>query len=388
MQSFPFIDFLITGDGCRPLLRLLEEINGGQRFGTVPNLSYREDGRVKYGPREMLNDSDVVQADRQLLHSIPTARGCPLDCMTCGGSCHAFLGSGGYSPVTDYSVDSILEKLSQTPRDLARPLRVFLIHDPILTMGRERWGLLADEIHRMGINASFVIEFFLPHAKEDIHLIAEKLPGSCISFSPESMDEDVRSFHKNLRYANDELIMNLKTIAEIDDITMRVWYLAGLAKDSKASIDATVTFIEDFYRGIRNLEEDLLVYTEMLFIDPGSLAFNDPVRYGFNMLNKSLAEHIASFELPLFKYQLNYQTELLTRKQLFDLFLYMHNKMNRIYHANGILADAHYGRVRLYNKLLKKYEPKYDGALALDEQEAREREFATIGAHFRLDLGG
>lgn len=385
IRSYPFVDFVIVGDGSVPLLRLLEEVNGQQRYADVPNLIFRENGRISCGPRVVLNDAAIVEDDPEVSDSVPLGRGCPLSCITCGGSQPAMPRLSGWDAPIPYSVESIMRKLigaTSTPGQ-----GVFLIHDPLITLGRTTWEALMQEISHSGIPTNFLIEFFAPCPKEDIYRIARMLPGSFIQISAESMDEGVRAFHKNLRYSNDDLIATMDAVLDTGELRLAVWFLAGLANDSRSSVDQTLRFVREYYAKIDNVQRDLLMYNEMMFIDPGSLAFCDPKRHGYRLLHHSLAAHVDAFALPFFKHHIGYETTTLSRDDLFQLFLYMHEEMNAVYREAGVLTPEQYARVSRYNALLREYAPRYDVAVAMTPSSGRTKEFIALGTRLREELG-
>jgi|GEM_PF-3204616 len=386
MDRYPFIDFLVWGDGCIPLLKLTEEINGDGNFGGIPNLYYRENDSIRKGPVRRLNDHTIVATDREPLDSVTMARGCPLNCITCGGSQSAFDQLFSQNESREYSVETILGKIESIGTYAPHINHVFLIHDPILTIGRKKWNTILDEIHRNSFNMTFLVEFFMPHTVEDIRIIGDKIPGSSIQISPESMDEEVRSFHKQLRYSNSDLIENLDAIRDHSDLSMGVWFLTGLAGDSRATVDTTISFVEEYYRKITDVHRDLLMYNEMLFLDPGSLAFMNPEQYGYKLRLKTLEDHVQGFSMPLFKYQMNYETRSLSRDDIVSLFLYMHDRMNEIYLRCGVLNEVQHGRISLYNNLLRRFESKYDEAMRVSSPADRIHRFIKLGMEFRAAL--
>jgi radical SAM superfamily enzyme YgiQ (UPF0313 family) len=387
MNSFPFIDFLISGDGCVPLLKLIGQIKSKQDFSKIPNLIYREKGIVGKGPSRFLNDFNYVQNDDKMPPPIPTARGCLLRCITCGGSKYSSKNISNYTKFNVYSVESIMKKLFSLTSVLKENPHHLLVHDPFFTMGKAKWEILLDEIKKNKLNTRFSIEFFTPHSKGDILKIARSIPGSWVHISPESIDVNVRSFQKNLRYANKELVMNMDTINDTDNLSMQIWFMAGLAKDTNQSVDETLSFIKCYYKKLRHPERNIIKYNELLFIDPGSLAFDYSAQYGYRVINKSFLYHMNNFVLPIFKYQINYETEYFTRNRLFSLFLYIHNAMNKIYYEYKIIDQRCYDRATLYNNLLDKYAPEYDRALLIKNYLSRSKNFERIGNLFRKELG-
>ena len=386
MRLYPFIDFLIVGDGCIPLLGLIKQIKSNRDFSKVPNLLYRQREKIKKGKNIFLNDFIYEQNNNSLVRSIPTSRGCPLQCITCGGSKYSFRKICNYTEIHIYSIESIMKRLFDLTKKHEKNLHLFLIHDPLLTLGKRNWEILLDEIKRNRLNISFSIEFYLPHSKEDIFNIADKVPGSLIDISPESIDENVRRFHKNIKYANEDLIMNISVINNIKSLSMGVWFMAGLAEDTKSSIDKTLLFIKEYYLKIKNKKKNIFQYNELLFIDPGSLAFDYPSKYGYKLINKTFLSHMESFAMPIFKYQINYETRHYSRNQLFNQFLYIHNEMNKVYYENNVISKIIYNRITLYNNLLRKYSPRYDEALLEKSHLIRYKKFTDIGNLLRAEL--
>jgi hypothetical protein len=54
------------------------------------------------------------------------------------------------------------------------------------------------------------------------------------------------------------------------------------------------------------------------FLDPGSLAFEQPEKYGYRVLFRTLDEHRQALVQPSWKHSLNYETEWMTRQQIVE----------------------------------------------------------------------
>jgi len=381
MKSFPFIDFVVIGDGSVPVVELLHQIKGKKDFSKVPNLLYREGKKIRESPRAELNDFIWIQENQPTSDSIALGRGCPLQCLHCGGSRYSSESILGYKRPQSYSIDSILDKISKVAGTLGgngeKPL-VFLVHDPFVTIGKKQWYQLLDEIKRSGIQVRLLIEFFIPHPPEDVYKIAETVPGSDIHISPESMDEHVRDAQKNRHFTNQAYINLFDTVNDIDHLGLNVWFMTGMAEDTRASVEKTLSFVKEYYSKIKNYEKKKMKYNEMLFLDPGSLGFDLP-KTGYKVLYKTFAENMMSFAAPHFKYQINYRTQHLDRKQIFDLTMYMHHEMNRLYLDHGVIAPDLYRKVEKYNDLLVEFAPKYDLAFTERHPKKRAERFLKLG---------
>lgn len=137
------IDFVIRGEGEKPLLRLMEELKkAAPDLESVPGLNYRaEDGRIASTPdAELISDLDslpfpardlVLDSDYSRLqtHIVATARGCPYMCAFCSDR---RLWNG---KVRRRSVGNVMEELKMLNRDY--PLKTLQIVDGTFTYDRQ-----------------------------------------------------------------------------------------------------------------------------------------------------------------------------------------------------------------------------------------------------------
>jgi len=97
-SSYPFIDYIIIGDGQIPFIRLLEHLEGRIPIENVPSLIYRHNGSIRHNTREFLsieelsipNFSDLPleiyrsdKRNKQVILPYQVTRGCPYNCSFC-----------------------------------------------------------------------------------------------------------------------------------------------------------------------------------------------------------------------------------------------------------------------------------------------------------------
>ena len=97
-EALEHADFVVRGEGERPLMAFIDAWEGAQDYSSVPNLSCRRDGLIAHNPMLAFSkDLDEIPApDFSLLRKsgrrrlgertiIPvlTSRGCPFDCSFC-----------------------------------------------------------------------------------------------------------------------------------------------------------------------------------------------------------------------------------------------------------------------------------------------------------------
>jgi len=85
------------------------------------------------------------------------------------------------------------------------------------------------------------------------------------------------------------------------------------------------------------------------FLDPGSLAFEQPERYGYRILFRRLEAHRQALTSPSWKYSLNYETEWMTRQQIVDTAYEAILRLNRLKARYGVISRqmAEVGEERL-----------------------------------------
>lgn len=136
------VDMLCDGEGEKPLLELMEQLENYPDVH-VPGIWVKtESGVRKFGPAQLVSDLDSVPLpDKEIFYSqlpwlscgylIATGRGCPYSCTFCGNNTlrHAYKGKGRY--VRKRSVDNVMEEMIKA-RDQYSP-GFFNIIDDCLT---------------------------------------------------------------------------------------------------------------------------------------------------------------------------------------------------------------------------------------------------------------
>lgn len=103
LKNFPVFDAIIRGEGEVPFLRYLQKVKNGTELHDLPNLSYRDDSKIRETPityiaseLDHLNFTNLSFMDHYeeyfrlceeavIPFSIMIARGCPFNCPFCGG---------------------------------------------------------------------------------------------------------------------------------------------------------------------------------------------------------------------------------------------------------------------------------------------------------------
>jgi len=162
MLNHPSIDFLIRGEGERPLVEFLKAWSGSRSFGRVPNLGFKENGRLVLNkiednfPIEEIPHPDFSDLkkenylfEKQPLSFLITSRGCPHRCSFC--SVHLTFGNG-------YRKRRIEDILREIEKRYGEGIRVFDFEDDHLTFHAAEMKTLCGKLIEMfrGKNIRFL----------------------------------------------------------------------------------------------------------------------------------------------------------------------------------------------------------------------------------------
>jgi len=92
-----------------------------------------------------------------------------------------------------------------------------------------------------------------------------------------------------------------------------------LPEQTPESVSQTLDYCEYLYKRF-NSDKRIFLFIGPLspFLDPGSLCFENPERYGYKVIHRTLAEHRAALTRPSWKETLNYETRWMSRQQIVD----------------------------------------------------------------------
>ena len=155
-------------------------------------------------------------------------------------------------------------------------------------------------------------------------------PNFCLEISPESHDPEVRRA-SGRNYSSEALEQTLSDALEAGCRRLDVFFMIGLPRQTPQSVMDTIDychFLFDRFKGDKRLS--LFIAPLSPFLDPGSLGFEQPERYGYRILFRTLEEHRQALLSPSWKYSLNYETEWMTRQQIVDTSYEAILRLNRL----------------------------------------------------------
>jgi radical SAM superfamily enzyme YgiQ (UPF0313 family) len=317
LETFDVVDIIVRGDAEAPLLALAQRLLAGPPrtaagapiLDDLPNITYRDGGRVKEAPLgycaasddlARLNYADIdfldhhdayfvheyivtdVEAaraaeDKSIYRGrwIATARGCKYECAYCGGckSAHQRLANrDGIVPRPPEAVVAELGRLAEN-----RVIQASLSYD-IAEMGRDYWRAFFSELRESGIKIGLYNEFFQLPEGRFIQAFARSvdMAHSCLAVSPLSGNERVRRLNGK-HYGNPELFNTLDRL-NMYNVPIFVYFSLNLPGEDDETIQETVELAKQIY-GLYP-SSLLKILTSCHTIDPLSPMSQHPERFG------------------------------------------------------------------------------------------------------------
>jgi len=406
IRKYPQVDYVVRGDSTEePLCQLIKAIKAGGDLSEIPNLTWRDGGEVTVNPLTHLPaDLNAVAIDyghimrqvaryRDLSGYIPftnwfsypltavfTCRGCTHRCKTCGASERALKGMEGRTRPAYRDPVLLARDIITVQRHLNAP--IFIIGD-ILQPGGAYAETLLRELRKSKIKNHVVYEFFRPPSGDMVEEIARTTPNFNIQISPESHDEAVRKAFGR-PYSNKELESFLGEAVRVGAKRIDLFFMTGLPKQDSDSVLETAEYCRhllEHYGGAKTLFPFISPLAP--FLDPGSMVFEEPERFGYRLLFRTLEEHRQALEGPSWKYFLNYETQWMTRDDIVYSTYEGGRRLNALKGELGVippaLAAAIDERIRGAVEMMQ----RIDAIVDTMEGKKREQALRRLGIHVR-----
>jgi B12-binding domain/radical SAM domain protein len=359
-MEYPEVDYVLRGDSTEaPLADLLFCLREGREPLEVPNLTWRDvSGAVRVNPLSHVPETmelrpidhtfmvRAVLRDRDLSSNMPfrdwleypmgagiTCRGCTHNCVTCGGSEYAFRRFFGRDKPAFRPPEALAEDL----KDIRGFGQGFMI-----VVGDIRQGGMAYADRFLDEMAVFedpiTLELFTPATGDFLWRVGEALPNFSLEISLESHDEDVRrAFGKH--YSNEAVERTVERAFDAGCKRLDIYFMIGLPKQTRTSVMDTVAYCGELLDRYGQ-EGRLHPFVSPLapFLDPGSMAFEEPERHGYTIFHRTLEEHRAALLSPSWKDVLNYETEWMSRQDIVLSSYEASLELNRIKLRHGLMS--------------------------------------------------
>jgi B12-binding domain/radical SAM domain protein len=360
VMEYPEVDYVVRGDSTEaPLAQLLTCLRESREPLEVPNLTWRDaSGTVRVNPLSNVPETiglrpidhtfmvRAVLRDRDLTSNMPfrdwleypmgagiTCRGCTHKCVTCGGSEYAFRRFYGREKPAFRPPEALAEDLKDI-RGFGQGFMIVV--GDIRQAGMTYAQRFLDEM--AVFKDPITLELFTPATDDFLSRVGEALPNFALEISLESHDEKVRrAFGKH--YSNEAVERTVERAFGAGCKRLDIYFMIGLPEQTRMSVMDTVAYcgeLLDRYGQDGKLHP--FVSPLAPFLDPGSMAFEEPERHGYRIIHRSLEEHRAALLSPSWKDVLNYETDWMRREDIVLSSYESSLELNRIKLSHGLMS--------------------------------------------------
>ena len=374
LLHYPEIDYVLRGDSIEePFRQLMDCITNRREPEVVPNLIWRDSqGKIRENPfshisvdlsnvmvghydniiRSVIRYRDLASYTpfkgwlRYPITAVLTCHGCTENCVVCGGSTTAFRRFFNREKAVFRSPQAVVQDVKQIGRFSNGP--IFILGD-LRQPGEDYAYQVLRLLQKERVKNQLIFEIFTPAPKDFLHQMSLCSPNFCLEISPESHDPEVRKAAGKY-YSSQELEQTLGDALDTGCGRLDMFFMIGLPQQTPQSVMDNIDYCDYLlqkFRGDKRLS--LFIAPLSPFLDPGSLGFEQPERYGYHILFRTLEEHRQALLAPSWKYALNYETEWMTRQQIVDTTYEAILRLNRLKAKYGVISKqmAEAGEQRL-----------------------------------------
>ncbi len=381
LLQYPEIDYVLRGDSTEePFRQLMDCITNRKEPAAVPNLVWRDNqGKIQENPfshvpadlsNVMVNHyGNIVRSVlryRDLISYIPfkgwlhypitavlTCRGCNENCVICGGSAATSRRFYNRKKVVFRSPQLVAKDVKQIGRFSNGP--IFILGD-LRQPGEDYPCEVLHLLQKDKVKNQLIFELWSPASRDLLHQMSLASPNFCLEISPESHDPEIRKIIGR-HYSNEAMEQTISDALDVGCGRLDIFFMVGLSQQTPQSVMDTIDYCDHLFQKFRG-DKRLCLFIAPLspFLDPGSLAFERPERYGYRILFRTLEEHRQALLSPSWQYSLNYETEWMSRQQIAETSYQAILRLNRLKAKYGVIpkrmAEASEQRIKAASEMM------------------------------------
>jgi B12-binding domain/radical SAM domain protein len=346
IQKYKFVDAVIRGEAEKPFLEFMNGLKPDGGIKASPNLTYRNQKgetvvTALMPPSKNLDEYEYTRFD--LLEpkisvygieskprwSLVVGRGCVYNCSICGGSAYSYKTYLGMDKPSFRSPAKIVEDIKRLNSQGIR--NIGLYQDP--RMGGKKYAKeLIEALKGETLNMDRLsLDLLVPADEEFIKSIADIGRQVIVHICPDSGCDAVRK-KLGRPYSTEELLETIQLCHKYL-IPVTTFFSVGLAGETRDQVLETL----DLWAELSSLDTLTLAKTNYwelgcsipvggpimgpIVLDPGSLAFDSPEKFGYKLKYKTLEAYIQGLSEPSWHQWLNYETDLLTLEEIVALIM-------------------------------------------------------------------
>ncbi len=342
MQTMPWVDYILAGDlQEQAIVNLAAFLEKNGDLSLIRNLIYRDrNGRIKENPRE--NRADAIKKvfiDYKILarNTIkymdvlghmpyydwirnPEAftvieHGCQFNCGFCGGSNFAYNSNYGNGSPLFREPKTIAEEIELVHDIIGSP--VFIAGD-LNVAGEKFYSKFFTEIKERGIDIPLLTEYFVPPSESYFESLRKAFPDFTAEISPESSSEKIRQM-AGRGYTNHDLEKSINYAKKNGCRKFDLYFTIGIPGQKEEDVYVDIEYSNKLRDATESGGTKIFSFISPLspFLDPGSIYYEHPERYGIKLFASSLKDYYNLLDRgKSWSDYLNYETDSMTRKDI------------------------------------------------------------------------
>ncbi len=366
LEAHPYVDAVALGDTTEEAVeQIVERVDRGRGLEGIPGVAWRDaDGRIRLEPpRDPPQTLDPYEVDHRILvkmtlrerdlalvapcasfistpiAAVLTVKGCPYNCVTCGGSRSAqerIFGRRGVALKSPEAIVREAESISSISK-----MTIFFIGDLRLGRGEEGALEVVERLKRADLDNPLMFEFFYPASRRLLEALRSLGYDVYIQISPESQDESVRRAFGRI-YGNEELERMVRASGELGFRRLDLYFMTGLPRQTPEIAAGVADYVDRLINLHGGGRMDAFTAPLAPFVDPGSPAFEHPEAYGYEILFRDLESHRRALEEPHWSLTLNYRTKWMDRPDIVEASLNASLNLARVKRNRGMIGEDLY----------------------------------------------
>ena len=363
--TYDAVDFVVRGDSTEePMTRLMKALKGGGGFADIPNVTWKDasDGVVVNDLSWVPSDMNAISLDysfamksviryRDMMGAIPfkdwlqypvcaslTCRGCTHNCVTCGGSASAFRNHFGRDKIAFRDPGLLVRDIAHIQKYIPGPM--FVLND-FLQAGPDYTHEFVRGLREIDIKNPIGFEFFRPPDEAFYEFLNENLNDYSVEISVESHDDGVRAAFGKKHYTMEQVEKTVVSALKNGCSRFDLYFMTGIPSQTAASVRETTEYVKHLYEVVGH-DKRLLCFTSPMapFLDPGSIAFDNPEAHGYTLRAKTLEEHRQRLVLPSWKHIMNYESAFMSPDEMVEATYDAAIGINRVKADAGIIDSV------------------------------------------------
>jgi len=228
--------------------------------------------------------------------------------------------------------------------------------------GRKYYKKIFKEIKREKFDFPVVFELFTPLTDEFADDLKNTFYHYNLEMSPEDASEYVR-YNIGKGYTNVQLVDSIEKALTHNCEKFDIFFMIGLGKQKKENVYKTLQYIDSLLEKFENKDKKKIypfISPYAPTLDPGCIAFEDPEKYGYKVIYRTLEEQYEAFKNPSWKQFFNYKTEYMDAEDIVNLTYQSAMRMTDIKEKHGLMKREDAERIRKNIEISEKIMKRID----------------------------